>query len=68
MKGKDIMHEAAGERMRGPQTKEERAAVSSKIAKLRREGMDPDQAVATAMSMHHEARLGPRGGYKRGGK
>ncbi|MDD5541906.1 MAG: hypothetical protein PHX83_01905 [Acidobacteriia bacterium] len=39
--------------------------VSKKIKKLRHEGVPEKQAVAEAMNMGREGRLGPRGGYHR---
>lgn len=66
MASDDILVEAAGSRGRGPQTKNERAAVGAKIRKLKSEGINPDEAVATAMSMFRAGRLGPRGGYRGG--
>jgi hypothetical protein len=43
-------------------------AVSAKVGKLKEEGEETDQAVATAMNMKRKGRLGKRGGYKRGKK
>ena len=45
-------------------TKGTQSKVSAKISKLRHEGMSEDQAVAVAMSMGREGRLGPKGRYK----
>ena len=42
--------------------------VSTKIGTLRREGKPQDQAVAIALNMDRENRLGPRGGYRRVGR
>ena len=41
-------------------------AVSQKISKLVREGKPQKQAVAMALNMKREGRLGSRGGYQRG--
>jgi hypothetical protein len=43
----------------------DRNAVSRKISKLAHEGKPQDQAVAMALNMKREGRLGPRGGYRR---
>lgn len=39
--------------------------VGRKISKLRHEGKSRKQAVATALNMKREGRLGSRGGYRR---
>lgn len=39
--------------------------VSTKIAKLRREGKSEKQAAAIAFSMARRGKLGPHGGYHR---
>lgn len=44
----------------------DRNAVSRKISHLmRKEGKPQKQAVAMALNMKREGRLGPRGGYRR---
>jgi hypothetical protein len=40
-------------------------AIRAKIRRLRAEGYPQRQAVAMALSMAREGRLGPRGGYRR---
>ena len=40
------------------------ARVAAKIRHLRKEGVPSKQAVAMALSMEREKRLGPRGGYR----
>jgi uncharacterized protein YoaH (UPF0181 family) len=40
-------------------------AVSKKIKKLMDEGKSQQQAVAIALSMEREGKLGPKGGYKK---
>tara|TARA_A100001391_G_scaffold204198_1_gene198991 strand:- start:1000 stop:1143 length:144 start_codon:yes stop_codon:yes gene_type:complete len=39
--------------------------VSKKIKKLKKEGKPRKQAIAIALSMKREKKLGPRGGYKK---
>ena len=45
-----------------------RGRVSAKIRKLVREGKPQNVAVAMALSMARQGRLGPRGGYIRAGR
>lgn len=51
----------------GEFTKPQRRAISAKIRKLLGEGRPRAQAVAMALNMARAGRLGPRGGYRRGG-
>lgn len=48
-----------------PKGKAARSRVSAKVSHLVEEGHPQKQAVAMAMSMEREHRLGPGGGYKR---
>jgi|TARA_R100000149_G_C5850759_1_gene119538 hypothetical protein len=42
-----------------------KTAVDRKIKKLKKEGKPNKQAVAIALSMKRDKKLGPRGGYKK---
>ncbi len=47
------------------ESKSKNKAVSDKIRKLGKEGYKQKQAVAIALNMKREGKLGPKGGYKK---
>lgn len=53
-------------RMRIPEA--QRSRIPAKISKLRHEGVPQKQAVGMAHGMARAGRLGPKGGYRRGGR